>query len=108
MPMHLLPFSSFPFALVLAMELAAIASVPLVMLPWVKGTMFLPLLIFTLSAPAALVCHYRCARRAAPSPPSATLYVCLTTTLPVGLWGWDNGVGPPSGRLCLVGSAFQL
>ena len=34
MPLRLLPFSHFPFAWVCAMELTAILSVPLVMLPW--------------------------------------------------------------------------
>ncbi len=62
MPMQLLPFSNFPFAWVAAMELAAVASVPLVMLPWVRG-MFVTVLLFALFATAALVLHYRYARQ---------------------------------------------
>ncbi|GAB4820982.1 hypothetical protein N2152v2_008028 [Parachlorella kessleri] len=58
MPVKLLPFSNYPFAWVIAVEVAAVASVPLVMLPWLRGS-FLTLLLFALFATVAICLHYR-------------------------------------------------
>lgn len=65
MPMRLVPFSTFPFAFVASMEVVATASVPLVMLPWVRQ-LFLHCLLFALFSSVALFLHYRCGRMALP------------------------------------------